>query len=266
MCSGPVWAIIVGHFCNNWGFYNLLTCLPSYLNNVLRYDIKHAGFIAGLPYVCMAVWGNIWAPIVDRCRKKSPSSTGKCVGNENTVCNSRRRVPARGKTTVVFARSNNWFLLQFFVLTRVLHSKIGRRTLAKDFAICRALDWGRGASGMWICALRRDWAHIRYGVPLCGGRGRRIRSLWFQRQSPRRCSKVCGRADGRDQHICHYPRICCSAVHKADDKRSERPPGLPVGSLRGPTKEAAAGLANCFFHCSGDLCGRRIDIHSNGLW
>ena len=76
MCSGPVWAIIVGHFCNNWGFYNLLTCLPSYLNNVLRYDIKHAGFIAGLPYVCMAICGNVWAPIVDRCRKKNPSSTG----------------------------------------------------------------------------------------------------------------------------------------------------------------------------------------------
>ena len=54
--SRAVWAIVVGHMCNNWGFYCLLTCLPSYLNNVLNYDIKHAGFVAGLPYLCMAVW------------------------------------------------------------------------------------------------------------------------------------------------------------------------------------------------------------------
>ena len=29
--------------------FSLLTCMPSYLNHVLKYDIAHAGFIAGLP-------------------------------------------------------------------------------------------------------------------------------------------------------------------------------------------------------------------------
>ena len=69
--SSAVWAIVVGHFCNNWGFYNLLTCLPSYLNNVLRFDIKHAGFIASLPYLCMTICGNVWAPIVGNLPKKA---------------------------------------------------------------------------------------------------------------------------------------------------------------------------------------------------
>ena len=35
-----VWAIIVAHFCNNWGFYTLLTCLPLYMKEVLKYDIS----------------------------------------------------------------------------------------------------------------------------------------------------------------------------------------------------------------------------------
>ena len=73
--SAPVWAIVVGHFCNNWGFYNLLTCLPSYLSNVLNLDITHAGFLAGLPYLCMFLWGNIWAGIVDKLRADGCGST-----------------------------------------------------------------------------------------------------------------------------------------------------------------------------------------------
>jgi len=30
--SMPVWAITCAHFCENWGFYTLLTQLPSYMN------------------------------------------------------------------------------------------------------------------------------------------------------------------------------------------------------------------------------------------
>jgi MFS transporter, ACS family, solute carrier family 17 (sodium-dependent inorganic phosphate cotransporter), other len=29
--SAPVWAIIVAHFCESWGFFTLLTELPSFL-------------------------------------------------------------------------------------------------------------------------------------------------------------------------------------------------------------------------------------------
>lgn len=35
-----VWAINVAHFANNWGFYTMLTTLPSYMKNVLKFDIK----------------------------------------------------------------------------------------------------------------------------------------------------------------------------------------------------------------------------------
>ena len=30
----PVWALIVSHFCHNWGTFILLTWMPSYYNQV----------------------------------------------------------------------------------------------------------------------------------------------------------------------------------------------------------------------------------------
>lgn len=33
--SAPVWAVIVAHFCFNWGYYTLLAWLPSYFEMAL---------------------------------------------------------------------------------------------------------------------------------------------------------------------------------------------------------------------------------------
>ncbi len=38
--SPAVWAIIIAHFCNNWGFYTFLTCLPSYFKEVLNFSLS----------------------------------------------------------------------------------------------------------------------------------------------------------------------------------------------------------------------------------
>lgn len=53
--SLPVWAIIAAHFSENWGFYTWLTELPSFMNDVLRFDIYQAGFLAAVPYLVMAI-------------------------------------------------------------------------------------------------------------------------------------------------------------------------------------------------------------------
>jgi len=37
--SKHVWAISFAHFTNNWGFYTLLTSLPLFLNDVLRFNL-----------------------------------------------------------------------------------------------------------------------------------------------------------------------------------------------------------------------------------
>ena len=38
--SLPVWAIVVAHFSENWGFYTLLTELPSFLKHRLHFDLS----------------------------------------------------------------------------------------------------------------------------------------------------------------------------------------------------------------------------------
>eukprot|EP00058_Branchiostoma_floridae_P027629 XP_002613120.1 hypothetical protein BRAFLDRAFT_73023 [Branchiostoma floridae] len=39
LTSGPVWAILVAHFCENWGFYTMLTSLPLFLQQIFHYDL-----------------------------------------------------------------------------------------------------------------------------------------------------------------------------------------------------------------------------------
>ncbi|XP_014325652.1 sialin-like [Xiphophorus maculatus] len=50
--SVPLWAIIVTQMCSNWSFYTLLTSLPTYMNDILHFDLQSNGFLSALPYFC----------------------------------------------------------------------------------------------------------------------------------------------------------------------------------------------------------------------
>jgi len=49
--SPRVWAIVIAHFAQNWSFYTLLTETPSFLKDILHFNIKENGFLSALPYV-----------------------------------------------------------------------------------------------------------------------------------------------------------------------------------------------------------------------
>ncbi|XP_069343856.1 sialin isoform X5 [Eulemur rufifrons] len=59
--SLPLWAIVVAHFSYNWTFYTLLTLLPTYMKDILRFDVQENGFLSALPYfgcwLCMILSG-----------------------------------------------------------------------------------------------------------------------------------------------------------------------------------------------------------------
>uniref|UniRef100_A0A3Q3JW88 Major facilitator superfamily (MFS) profile domain-containing protein n=1 Tax=Monopterus albus TaxID=43700 RepID=A0A3Q3JW88_MONAL len=40
MLSVPLWAIIIAKMCSNWAYYTLLTSLPTYMDNILHFDLK----------------------------------------------------------------------------------------------------------------------------------------------------------------------------------------------------------------------------------
>uniref|UniRef100_A0A0K0FHM5 Sialin n=1 Tax=Strongyloides venezuelensis TaxID=75913 RepID=A0A0K0FHM5_STRVS len=48
-----VWAIIIAHFCQNWGFYTMLTYLPNILKDLTKYSLETIGIISAVPYWLM---------------------------------------------------------------------------------------------------------------------------------------------------------------------------------------------------------------------
>ncbi|XP_054969861.1 sialin isoform X7 [Pan paniscus] len=59
--SLPLWAIVVAHFSYNWTFYTLLTLLPTYMKEILRFNVQENGLLSSLPYLgswlCMILSG-----------------------------------------------------------------------------------------------------------------------------------------------------------------------------------------------------------------
>ncbi|XP_074663225.1 sialin-like isoform X1 [Tubulanus polymorphus] len=53
--SSALWAILVAHVCNNWGSYTMMTSLPTYMKDVLYFDMKQNGIFNALPYVTMFI-------------------------------------------------------------------------------------------------------------------------------------------------------------------------------------------------------------------
>lgn len=74
--SLPVWSIVFAHFCENWGFYTLLTQLPTFMKDTLNFDLKGAGFMSSLPYLVMAIIMQFAGRLSDwMCNKKIMSVT-----------------------------------------------------------------------------------------------------------------------------------------------------------------------------------------------
>ncbi|XP_030556489.1 putative inorganic phosphate cotransporter [Drosophila novamexicana] len=53
--SGPFLALTAVHCASAWGYWTLLTQIPSYMNNVLGKDIKSNALLSSLPYIANLV-------------------------------------------------------------------------------------------------------------------------------------------------------------------------------------------------------------------
>ncbi|KAH9508375.1 hypothetical protein Btru_050943 [Bulinus truncatus] len=74
--SPAVWAISIAHFTNNWCYYTLLTCLPAYMSNILRFNLKENGLLSALPYAVCFVMQNTSGLLADFFRGHGYLSTG----------------------------------------------------------------------------------------------------------------------------------------------------------------------------------------------
>src|SRR5262249_33265936 len=71
----PTWAIIVNHFCSNWGFYVILTWLPTYFKQALGADLSKVGIYTILPWLVMFLMGNTAGWIADSLLRAGLSLT-----------------------------------------------------------------------------------------------------------------------------------------------------------------------------------------------
>ncbi|KAM4630073.1 sialin isoform 2-T2 [Polymixia lowei] len=70
LMSVPLWAIIISQMCSNWSYYTLLTSLPTYMNNVLHFDLKSNAFMSALPYLGALLFSVLSGIIADSLIEK----------------------------------------------------------------------------------------------------------------------------------------------------------------------------------------------------
>ncbi|XP_048250792.1 sialin-like [Haliotis rufescens] len=75
--SGPLWAIILAHMCNNWTGYTLITVLPTFMREVLKFDILQNGVLSSIPFICRAVEMVVSGQVADLLRARTSLGTTK---------------------------------------------------------------------------------------------------------------------------------------------------------------------------------------------
>ncbi|XP_052129690.1 sialin isoform X2 [Frankliniella occidentalis] len=65
LLSYRVWAICVCHFAANWGFYTILTELPTFMRHALHFHEGSLGNIAALPFLGMGITAAFGGYLVD---------------------------------------------------------------------------------------------------------------------------------------------------------------------------------------------------------
>ncbi|KAK9882064.1 hypothetical protein WA026_018914 [Henosepilachna vigintioctopunctata] len=63
--SLPFWAILLAHMGHNFGYETLMTELPTYMKQILRFSIKDNGFLSALPYLAMWLFSIFISHVAD---------------------------------------------------------------------------------------------------------------------------------------------------------------------------------------------------------
>ncbi|XP_048250788.1 uncharacterized transporter slc-17.2-like [Haliotis rufescens] len=73
--SPALWACLTAQVCSNWITYTLLTNIPTFLKEVLDFNIAENGLLSSIPYVSQAVSGMLSGQVADYIRSRNCLST-----------------------------------------------------------------------------------------------------------------------------------------------------------------------------------------------
>ncbi|CAG9094177.1 unnamed protein product [Plutella xylostella] len=74
--SKALWALMLAAVGHDWGYFTMITDLPKYFSDVLKFNIKETGLMSALPYVAMYICSFTFASICDYCIHKKWHTIG----------------------------------------------------------------------------------------------------------------------------------------------------------------------------------------------
>ncbi|KOB74818.1 Uncharacterized protein OBRU01_08397 [Operophtera brumata] len=99
--SAPAWALVWAAVGHDWGYYTMVTDLPKYSHDVLKYNIAKTGTLTALPYIAMWFCSFLFGFICDLCIKKKWHSikTGRIL--HTTIVGIKGRAVRNPVSTIV---------------------------------------------------------------------------------------------------------------------------------------------------------------------
>ncbi|XP_043521966.1 putative inorganic phosphate cotransporter [Frieseomelitta varia] len=68
--SKPFMAILIAHFCSNFGWYMLLIELPTFMNQILKFDMSSNAGLSSMPFLCMWIFTMVLSKILATMQEK----------------------------------------------------------------------------------------------------------------------------------------------------------------------------------------------------
>ncbi|KRT84623.1 membrane transporter, partial [Oryctes borbonicus] len=63
--SLPLWSILIAHCGQNWGFWTLMTEIPTYMSSVLHFQIASNGLLSAAPYFLLWILSFFFSYVTD---------------------------------------------------------------------------------------------------------------------------------------------------------------------------------------------------------
>ncbi|GFY74558.1 putative inorganic phosphate cotransporter, partial [Trichonephila inaurata madagascariensis] len=85
LTSIPVWALLAAHTGESWGFFTLLILAPTYLSNILHFDLKQNGLLSALPNLVLSTVSIFASILADHLRKSDKFRISTIRKTMNTI-------------------------------------------------------------------------------------------------------------------------------------------------------------------------------------
>ncbi|KAG6442415.1 putative inorganic phosphate cotransporter [Manduca sexta] len=115
--SVPLWALIIAGIGHDWGYFTMVTDLPKYMTDVLKFNIKATGTLSALPYVAMWISSFLFGLLCDFCVKR----------NYHSILTARKiytTIAATGPGICILLASysgcNTTFAVMWFIIAMIL--------------------------------------------------------------------------------------------------------------------------------------------------